>query len=183
MRALLAESDASTAHVADLGLRASVARAIRRLDTRFAFERVELADERVVGSHGFGDLVPVGGVQGRVGGPSNGVCVSSGILKLPDRSGLRGVEGSKRTDISIVGVGIVDGEIASVDFIHAVATVQVGERSDARSDPANAESVGGVLDGAVVGIVDHELIFVSVAEEDVCDHMGRVTVNDLVEQI
>ena len=39
------------------------------------------------------------------------------------------------------------------------------------------------MDGAVVGVVDHELILVGVAEEDVGDDVWAVAVDDLVEEI
>ena len=35
----------------------------------------------------------------------------------------------------------------------------------------------------VVGVVDHDLVFVSVAKEDVGDHVGAVAVDDLVKEI
>jgi len=37
--------------------------------------------------------------------------------------------------------------------------------------------------GAVGSVVDHDLVFVSMAEENVRDHMGRVAVDDLIEEI
>jgi hypothetical protein len=41
--------------------------------------------------------------------------------------------------------------------------------------------MGGVLDCAIEGVVDHELVFMGVAEEDIGDDMRGIASDDLVE--
>ena len=52
-------------------------------------------------------------------------------------------------------MGFVDGEVAGVDFVHAEAGVDVGERCGGGADPADVGGVGEVTGCSVVGVVDH----------------------------
>lgn len=78
---------------------------------------------------------------------------------------------------------MVDVETTRVHLIQAEARVQVRERSHRWADPSRGQRFGCGLDGTVVRIVDHDLIFVGVAKEHVRDDVGRIAVNDLVEEI
>ena len=80
-------------------------------------------------------------------------------------------------------MGVVDAEVTSVDLVVAVTRVEVGEGCDRRADPAYIDGVANVTGCAVLGVVDHELIFVRMAKEDSCNYVGGVAVDDLVEEI
>lgn len=179
----MTQRDTPTSHVTDLGLGTGIACTIRRLDAHLAVKRVEHADQGMVLGHGFRDLVPVRGVQRCGLGPADRICVSGGILEFPHRTGLAGVDGRKGTDVGVVRVGVVDGKVSRVDFVRAVSAVQVGQRGDAGPDPADVQGVCGVLDSSVVGVVDHELVFMGVAEKNTRNHMRREAVDDLVEEV
>ena len=43
--------------------------------------------------------------------------------------------------------------------------------------------MGCILHGAVLRIVDHNLVLVGMTKEDTCNNVRRVSINDLVEQI
>lgn len=93
------------------------------------------------------------------------------------------IEGGEGADVCVEGVRFVDVEGGGVDFVHAEAGVEVGEGCDAGANPARGEGGVAGLDGAVVGIVDHLLVFVGVTEKDVGDDVGGVAVDDLVEEV
>ena len=85
----------------------------------------------MVRRHRLGNFLPVRCIQRRVCRPSDRVGVACRVLKVPDRAGLRGVEGLEGADVGVVRVGVVDGEIAGVDFVHAVARIEVCQGCDA----------------------------------------------------
>ncbi len=183
MRTLFAQSHASTSHVTNLSFGTSSARTVWCLDTHLAVESVEHADKSMIGRHGFCDLVPVGCIERRVLWPADRVRVPSGILKVPDWSRLIGVDGTKGADVGVISVGIVDREVTCIDLVHAVSAVEVGQRCDARPNPANIQGMSCILNSAIVGIVDHELIFMGMPKEDAGNDMRRIAVDDLVEEI
>lgn len=137
----------------------------------------------MVRQHSLGDLVPVSSIQGSVHWPTNGVSLTGRIFELEGWATLCRVKGCERADIGIVCVRIINVEIAGVHHVHTIPRIQVGQRGDARANPACGKSVRSVLDGTVVSIVYHELIFMSVAEEDVGNHVWRVTVDNLIKEI
>jgi hypothetical protein len=75
-------------------------------------------------------------------------------------------EGERR-DVGNEGVGLVDVEVAGVDLVQSETTVQVRQRR-----------LRG-LDCAVVGEIDHELVLVRVAEEQVGDDVRRVPISTI----
>ena len=137
----------------------------------------------MIGLHRLGHLVPPGRVQrrGRRPAADHGVRVAGGVLKLVDGPGDGRVEFRERVHVRVEGVGVHDVEGARVDLVHAEARVEVRERRHRRPDPAGRERVRRVLHRAVERVVDHELVFMRVAEEDVGDDVGRVAGDDLVE--
>ena len=137
----------------------------------------------MVRQHRLGDLVPIRRIQGSICRPTNGVSLTGRVLDLEGWTTLCGVKAREGIDIGVVRVCIIDVEIAGVDQIHPIPRVQIGQRSDARANPASGKSMSSILDCTVVGIIYHEFIFVSVAEENVGNHMWRVPVNDLIEEI
>ena len=50
-------------------------------------------------------------------------------------------------------------------------------------DPAECQGVLGRLDSAVVGVIDHNLVLMSMPKKDICDDVRRITVDDLIEQV
>lgn len=68
-----------------------------------------------------------------------------------------------------------------IDLVHTEPGVDVRERRDRGTNPAGREGMGGVSDRAVEGVVDHELVFVGVAEEYVGDDVRGIASNNLVE--
>lgn len=128
-------------------------------------------------------MIPERRIQRRVRRPgrSGAICVSRRVFKVEDRSSF--IEGWEARDVAIKGICFINVEVASVDFVEAVTAVEVGQRGDARPDPAGGQSCVSALDGRIVGKVDHELIFVSMAKEYVGDDMGRVSIDDLVEEV
>lgn len=145
--------------------------------------------------------MPEGGIKRGSGGPVDwwAVSFSGGIFDAPGRSD-RGQIG-EGVDISVEGIGIVDVPRASVDLIHAVAAVEIGERGDRWSDPGCSQSIlsGNVC--AVIGVeIEQEvfrsvskawlnrcstrkLTFVGMTEEDISDNMRCIPRYNLVEQI
>lgn len=95
--------------------------------------------------------------------------------------GTRGGKVGERVDVGIEGKSVVDIEGTRVDFIHAKATVQVGKWSDAGANPARNLGMGSVLDSRVIGVIDHHLILVGMAVEDIGYYMWGISVHDLVE--
>ena len=122
-------------------------------------------------------------IQRCILGPTNGISITGRIFELIGRPTLAGIEGGEGIDIRIPGIGVVDVEGGGVDFVEAEAAVEIGEGRDARADPARSQCVGGGLHGAVLGVVDHDFVFVGVAEEDAGDDVGGVAVDDLVEEV
>lgn len=201
LRALLPKCNATASHVADPSFLATInqsayhivritnyfysrrVRAVRAFGRQFALELVLERDKRDVVLHGFGDLMPERRVERSGCGPVGlrAVDVARGVLVFVGRT--CSVQARKGRDVGVVCVGFVDIEVARVDFVEAEPGIQVGERCDARPDPAGCEGVTCGLDGAVVGVVYHELVLVGVAKEDVCDDMRGVSLNDLIEQI
>ena len=173
-----------TPHIADLRLRARRTRTIRAHHATLPLVRIMQAHQTGILLHRFRDKVPERRVQRRTVRPAEGVVGGAGVVFVaPDGAGEGGVEGREGGDVGVVGGGVVDVEVAGVDDVHAVAGVEVGERGDGRADPGGGEGRGRGLGGAVVGVVDHEFVFVRVAEEDVGDDVGRVAVDDLVEEV
>lgn len=183
MGTLSSERDAATSHIANPGLGTCGVRAVGTHDAHLALVGILEGDERVVGGHGLGDLVPVSRIHGSVGGPSDRIRVASRVLKLPYRAGGGCVNSGEGTDIGVVRVCVVNGEIARVHLVHAVARVEIGERSNTGSDPSNVQRMSSILGSTVVGIVDHKLIFVGVSEEDTGNNVGGVSIDDLIEEI
>lgn len=175
----------TTAHITNSSLGAGIICAIWRHHTRLALELVLYTHECMVGGHGLGHLLPERGVQGSIRwpAPANRVRVASGVLKGPHGTCLGRVEGLEGRDIGEVGVGVVDAEIARVDFVHTIAGVQVGQRCDRGAHPADVDGMIRVLHRAIVGVVDHCLIFVRVAEEDAGDNVWGEPGDDLIEEI
>ena len=171
-RTTSAQRSTPAAHVADLGLGTGLASTIGRLDTRFALVGVLDADQGVVGLHGLGHFCATmsrsAGPRGRPAA-DDGVGVAGRVFELVHGPGDGGVEFREGVDVGVEGVGVHDVEGVCVDFIHAEARVEVGERGHGRADPASGEGVSRVLHGAVERVVDHELVFVGVAEEYVGD--------------
>ena len=115
--------------------------------------------------------------------PANVVGLTSRVLELIDGAFGGAVKGREGRDIGIPGVGFVDFEGVGVDFVHAEAAVQVRERCHGGADPAYGLGVGGYALRAVLGVIDHDLVFVGVTEEDVGNHVGGITIYDLVEEV
>ena len=93
------------------------------------------------------------------------------------------VEGREGRDVGVPGIGLVDFERAGVDFVHAEAAVKICQWGYGGADPAGGLGVGGCALRAVLGVVDHDLVFVGVAEEDIGNDVGRVAIHDLVEEV
>lgn len=96
---------------------------------------------------------------------------------------MAGIYRTKTAHVGVVRVRVVYTEVAGIDFIDTVARVEIGQRSYAWTDPTHVLSMGGVASGAIIRIVDHELVFMCVAEEDTSNNMRGVPANDLVKQI
>ena len=122
-------------------------------------------------------------VQRRVCRPGRGrtVRVARRVFKFEHWTGF--VERGEAGDVAKVCVGIVNVELTSVYFVEPVAAVKVGVRRDAGPDPVSGQRCIGALNSPVVCEVDHNLVFVGVAKENVRDDVGRVPINDLVEEI
>lgn len=103
------------------------------------------------------------------------------ILELERRARRRQL--GELRHVGVEGVGVVDVEGGGVDAVEAVAAVEVCEGRDGGPDPGGGEGGGGRLRGAVRGVEDGELVFVGVAEKDVCDDVRGVAVDDLVEEV
>ena len=174
MRTAPSQRSISAAHIANLGLGTRLVGAVGRLDAGFALVGILNADQGVVGFHRLGHLVPPCRVERGGGRPAadDGVGVAGRVLEFIHRAGDGGVEFREGVDVGVEGVGVRDVEGVGVDFVHAEAGVKVRERGDGGADPAGGERVGRVLDGAVEGVIDHELVFVGVAEEYVGDDVG-----------
>lgn len=87
--------------------------------------------------HRFRNTMPVGGIQWCICRPADGIGVSSAVLESEDWAMSSAVKGGEGVDVAVEGVGIVDAEVASVNLVHAVAGVEVGERRDGWADPTN----------------------------------------------
>ena len=127
--------------------------------------------------------MPVRGVQGRCGWPADVVGVAGGIFVLVGGAGGGNVEVGEGGDVGVEGVGVVDVEVASVDFVHPEAAVEVCQGRDAGAYPSWSESIFAGLLGTIICVVDHDFVFVRVAKEDISNHVWGVAVNDLIEQV
>lgn len=103
------------------------------------------------------------------------------IFELIYRSRLR--ERAEVRHVAEEGVCFVDVEIPCIHFVQSEAAVKICQRGYAGSNPASGQSIFGILNCAVVRVVYHELIFMRVAEEYVCNNMRGVAVYNLVEEI
>lgn len=99
------------------------------------------------------------------------------------RSSNCGVELREGVHVRVIGVCFQDLEGVGIDFVHAEARVDIGERGDAGTNPAGSEGMCGVLHRAVEGVVDHEFIFVGVTEENIRNDVWRVASDNLVEVV
>lgn len=142
-----------------------------------------MGDQGVVRQHSLGDLMPVRSIQGSVRWPTNGVSLTGRIFQLESWATLCWIEGCERVDIGIVCVRIIDVEITGVHHVHTIPGIQIGQRSDTGANPACGKRMRSILNSTVVSIVYHELIFMSVAEENVGNHMWGVTVDNLIKEI
>ena len=109
------------------------------------------------------------------------VGVAGAVFELEDRA-VR-VQRWEGVHVRVEGVGVVDVEGACVDLVEAEAAVEICQRGDAGADPPWCQCCVKGLDAAVVGVVDHLLVLVRVAEEDVGDDVRGVAVYDLVEEV
>lgn len=127
--------------------------------------------------------MPIGGIERCISGPSDRICLSGRILVFEDWSGLASIDRAKGTDIGIEGMSLVYIEVTSINFIHAIARIEICQWCDARTDPTNSLCVGSVEGSTVVGIVDHKLIFVGMAKEYSSNNVRGISIDDLVEKI
>ena len=104
-------------------------------------------------------------------------------IRSSTRACLGSVEGSESAHVGVVCECIVDGKVTRVNFVHAVAGVEVRERGYTWSNPSNVEAVSGILSRPIVAIVDHELVFMRMAEEDAGYNVRRESVDNLVKEI
>lgn len=183
LHTLLAESYAATPHVTNLGCRARRARTVRTLDAALALQGVESANQADVLLHSLGHGVPERSVQRCVRRPFSRRTISRARAVLEFESGSRAVQLRERRDVRVESVRIVDVEAASVDLVQPETGVEVRERRDTGAYPTGRERIRSRLSGTVVGVVDHELVFVCVAEEDVGDNVRAVALDDLVEEV
>ena len=170
-------------HIANLRLCTCLIGAIRRHHTTLAFKSIELGHQADVLLHGFGDRMPIRSIERSIIGPSDLISFPGRVLDLVRGSRGGSIEIRKAGDVGVPSVSVVDVEGAGIDLVHAEAAVQVRERCYAGADPAGCQGVGGGDVAGGVGVVDHELVLVRVAEEDVGDHVRRVSIDDLIEQI
>ena len=127
--------------------------------------------------------MPIFGVQRAALGPADVVGRAGGVLELVDGALGGAIKGREGRDVGVPGVGFVDFEGAGVDLVHAEAAVEVAEGGYGWADPAWGLGVRGGALCAVFGVVDHDFIFMGVAEEDAGDYMGGVAIHDLVEEV
>lgn len=177
------QCSAATPHVADLCLSTCLARAVRALDARLALEGIELRDQIDVRFHSLGHGMPVGGIEWSFGWPIDIICLAGRVFQLVSRASRGRVEIRKARNIRVPGVRFIDIEGSSIDLVHAETAVQIGKRRNTWSNPANVECVRRGYVTSVIGIVYHELVLMSMAEEDVGDDVWRIAINDLIEQI
>jgi len=86
-------------------------------------------------------------------------------------------------DVGVPCVGVVDVEAAGVNFVHPEPAIQIRQGRHARANPAWRECILACLLGTVVSVVDHNFVFVGVAEENIGDYVRGVAVDDLVEEV
>ena len=142
-------------------------------------------DKRVIGLHRLGHFVPVRRIQWSGGRPAadHRIRVTSRVFELVYRPANCWVKLRERTHVREKSVCLHNIEGIRVDLVHAEAGVDIRERRDRGANPAGHEGMGRVLDRAVEGVVDHELVFVSVAEEDVGDDVRGIAGDDLIEVV
>ena len=118
--------------------------------------------------------MPESSIQRRIFWPFDRIAVSGTgrVFEFPCQPTLGHVQGSALADVCSEGVGVVDVEVAGVDFVEAPCWVVASQGREGRHDPGGNEGVLRGLLGAVVAVVDAQLVGVRVAEEDGCDHMG-----------
>ncbi len=116
--------------------------------------------------------MPVLSIQRTRCRPADIISVTSRILEFVDWAFGSTVKFGEAVDVGIPGVGFINFERASIDFVHAETAVEVGKGRDAGADPARGLSVGRSASGAVIGVIDHNLVFMGVTEEDVGNNMG-----------
>lgn len=135
--------------------------------------------------HGFSDSVPECRVQRCVFIPfrRGTVYLASGVFEFKRRTYLCGIENGKIRDVAEKCIRFVNVKVARVDLVETEPAVHVRQGCYTRDDPARRQGCGSVLDCAVVGVVDYELVLMSVAEEDVGDDVRGVAVYDLVEEV
>lgn len=127
------------AHVAYLRRGTGRGGTVRTLHATFAFECVEGADQIDVLLHGLRERMPECSIQRIIFGPSrrSSVCFACRVLEFVDWSMIGEV--LEAVDIGIPSISFVDVERPCVNFIHAEPTVEIGQRSNAGSDPAYIE--------------------------------------------
>lgn len=133
--------------------------------------------------HSFGDTVPESRVQRGILVPPDRwtVRITSRVLEAICRSCF--TQTRVLGDITEERVCLVDVEVSRVNLVEAESAVHVCQRRDAGSDPASGEGCVFVLNCAITGVVDHELVLVVVTEEYVGDDVWGVAVYDLVEEV
>ena len=166
-----------TPHIANLRLRTFLTRTIRRPPTNLALIRIKQAHKRATRLHRLRHAVPERSVQRGRGRPSRRVAVRlpRGVFQGKRRAPLptTTLQILERLHIGDEGPRVDDVEATRVDFVQAEAGVQVRQRRDRGPDPGGGVGVRDVRRGGVVGVVDQDLVFVRVAEEDVGDDVGE----------
>jgi len=172
-----------TPHVANLGLPTRLTRTIRTLDTQPTLILILRLHQPQILLHRLRHPVPKRRIKRRVRRPAHRRRVrrARGVLIAVRRPG--GGQSREGRHVCVEGVRIINVEVTRIDFVHAEPRVEVRERGDAGADPSGGEGVGGVAHGAVVGVVEEELVLVGVAEEDPRDDVGREALDDLVEEV
>ena len=174
----------ATSHITNLRPLTLHIRTIRTLHTTLPLKSIELLHQRDIPLHRLRHRVPIRRVEWGVGGPAGDIVgVAGGVFELVNGTGRGGVEVGEGGDVRVPSVGVVDFEVAGVDFVHSEAAVEIRQGGYAGADPAGGEGIGARLLGAVVGVVDHDFVFVRVPEEDVGDYVWGVAVDDLVEEV
>lgn len=107
----------------------------------------------MIREHRLRHSMPIRRVQRRVSRPADRIRVARAVFELVDRAVGAAVERWEGGDVAVEGVGVVDAEVAGVDFVHPVAGVEVCEGCDGGADPADGEGVFAGLDGAVIGVL------------------------------
>ena len=162
----------STPHITNLGRRTRSIRTVRAPNRTLALKRIESLHKGPILLHCNSDGMPERSIQRRILGPTDGISITGRVFELVGRSALARVEGGEGIDVCVPGIGVVDVEGSGVDFVEAEAAVEVCERRDARADPTGCQRVCGGLHSAILGVINHDFVFVGVAEEDARNDVG-----------